>query len=120
MTTPVHLFSYGTLQLSRVQQATFGRLLDGRPDAIVGYELSEVPIDDPHVVATSGSDIHPLLRPGADTAAEVPGTVFSLTHEELAAADAYEVDVYTRIEVRLRSGLQAWVYVLDVAGSDHA
>jgi len=30
------LFSYGTLQQQSVQQSTFGRLLTGRSDALVG------------------------------------------------------------------------------------
>ena len=33
------LFTYGTLQLEEVQLATFGRVLEGRPDALVGYRL---------------------------------------------------------------------------------
>jgi gamma-glutamylcyclotransferase (GGCT)/AIG2-like uncharacterized protein YtfP len=41
----------------------------------------------------------------------VEGTVFTVSAAELAAADEYEVDVYTRIAVPLRSGQQAWVYV---------
>ena len=31
------LFSYGTLQQDDVQRSTFGRLLRGRADALVGY-----------------------------------------------------------------------------------
>jgi hypothetical protein len=37
--------------------------------------------------------------------------VFRITPEELAAADRYEVSDYKRIEVTLKSGLVAWVYV---------
>ncbi|MGH3956599.1 gamma-glutamylcyclotransferase family protein [Mycobacterium sp. D16R24] len=105
------LFSYGTLQQADVQRATFGHELDGHTDAIVGFDLDYVIITDPHVIATSGSDRHPILRPSADTSAEVPGTVFSITPEQLAAADEYEVDDYQRISVPLRSGTTAWVYV---------
>jgi len=36
------LFSYGTLRQPEVQRATFGREIDGRPDAIVGYDLAYV------------------------------------------------------------------------------
>jgi hypothetical protein len=32
------LFSYGTLRQPEVQRTTFGRELEGRPDAIVGFE----------------------------------------------------------------------------------
>jgi hypothetical protein len=41
----------------------------------------------------------------------VEGTVLAISADELAAADEYEVDVYRRIAVPLRSGDQAWVYV---------
>jgi hypothetical protein len=50
------LFSYGTLRQREVQLSTFGRVLDGHPDAIVGFDLDYVMITDPHVIATSGSD----------------------------------------------------------------
>lgn len=105
------LFSYGTLQLPEVQRSTFGREVDGRPDAIVGYELDYVTITDLHVVAVSGSDRHPILRPSDAHDASVPGTVFAVSTAELAAADEYEVDAYRRISVPLRSGARAWVYV---------
>jgi gamma-glutamylcyclotransferase (GGCT)/AIG2-like uncharacterized protein YtfP len=98
------LFSYGTLRQREVQLRTFGRQLDGRPDAIVGYELDYVTITDPHVIATSGSDRHPILR-------QSEGTVFAISETDLAAADEYEVDDYVRVAVPLRSGEQAWVYV---------
>lgn len=105
------LFSYGTLRQREVQLATFGRELDGRPDAIVGFELDFVTITDPHVIATSGSDRHPMLRPSGRDDAAVEGTAFAITNAELLAADDYEVDDYQRISVPLRSGQDAWVYV---------
>ena len=105
------LFSYGTLRQPEVQRATFGREIDGRPDAIVGYHLEYVTITDPHVIATSGSDRHPILKPTDRSGAAVEGTVFAITEADLAAADEYEVDDYRRIAVPLRSGEQAWVYV---------
>lgn len=106
------LFSYGTLRQREVQLNTFGRVLDGHADAIVGYELDYLTITDPRVIATSGSDRHPILRPSPFAGAEVPGTVFTITEGELAAADEYEVDDYRRVLVPLRTGEQAWVYVL--------
>lgn len=105
------LFSYGTLRQREVQLSTFGRELNGRLDAIVGFDLDYVTIADPHVIATSGSDRHPILRPTDRAGAEVEGTVFAISEAELAAADDYEVDDYRRIEVPLRSGENAWVYV---------
>jgi hypothetical protein len=91
---------------------TFGRELNGRPDAIVGYELDYVTITDPHVIATSGSDRHPILRPTDRPDAAVQGMVFAISDADLAAADDDEVDDYRRVAVPLRSGEQAWVYVL--------
>lgn len=105
------LFSYGTLRQAEVQLTTFGRELDGYSDAIIGYDLHYVTITDSHVIATSGSDRHPILRPTDRPDAHVDGTVFVISSAELAAADEYEVDDYRRISVPLRSGATAWVYV---------
>ena len=107
----IRLFSYGTLQLERVQVSTFGRRLRGTPDAMVGYRLEPVEITDPEVIAISGTNTHTNLVLSGDPADEVPGTVFELTVAELAAADDYEVDDYTRVSVRLRSGVGAFVYI---------
>ncbi len=108
---PILLFSYGTLQDRNVQIAHFGRELRGRPDAMPGYRQSMIAISDPQVVATSGKSHHPIVEPSADPNDEVPGCVFEITAQELAAADKYEVADYKRVSVRLKSGLQAWVYV---------
>ncbi len=106
-----NLFSYGTLQLEPVQQATFGRLLQGKPDAITGYSLSWIEITDPHVLATSGKTHHPILKFTGNVKDQVEGTVFCITREELLLADTYEVSDYKRVEVSLRSGGKTWVYV---------
>lgn len=106
------LFSYGTLRLPDVQRATFGRVVPGRDDAIAGYRIETITVTDPYVVATSGSDRHPVLRASSDPDAAVEGTAFRITADELAAADDYEVDAYRRVMVALRSGALAWVYVL--------
>jgi gamma-glutamylcyclotransferase (GGCT)/AIG2-like uncharacterized protein YtfP len=116
MEATVRLFSYGTLRQPEVQLATFGRLLEGAEDAVVGYRLELLTITDPRVVETSGSDRHPVLRPSGDPDASVPGTVFAISEAELAAADAYEVDDYERVSVPLKSGLTAWVYVFAERG----
>ena len=105
------LFSYGTLRQRSVQLATFGRELAGAPDAIIGYELDRIKITDPAVIAASGSDEHPILRAATAPGSAVEGTVFTVTADELRAADEYEVDDYRRVLVPLRSGKRAWVYV---------
>ncbi|GAA4581489.1 gamma-glutamylcyclotransferase [Planotetraspora phitsanulokensis] len=107
----ISLFSYGTLQDPAVQTANFGRLLEGRPDALPGYKSSIVQITDPEVLAVSGAAWHPIVTATGDPADQVQGTVFRITESELAAADEYEVSDYTRIRVTLLSGTHAWVYV---------
>jgi hypothetical protein len=105
------LFSYGTLQQENVQLSSFGRLLDGHDDAMPGFAQTMLEITDPEVIRTSGKRFHPVVAPSEDPADSVPGKVFSITAEELAAADRYEVADYKRISVRLASGKEAWVYV---------
>jgi Gamma-glutamyl cyclotransferase, AIG2-like len=105
------LFSYGTLRQANVQLATFGRLLDGREDALPGFALSPMTIVDPHVIAASGASVHTIARPTGRQADRVPGLVFSLTEAELEAADRYESGAISRIGVRLASGREAFVYV---------
>jgi len=106
-----HLFSYGTLQQVDVQLSTFGRKLDGRPDALIGFAQTLVEIKDPHVLKTSGKTHHPIVTFTGVGTDQVAGTVFEVTDQEIADADRYEVADYKRVAVTLGSGLQAWVYV---------
>jgi gamma-glutamylcyclotransferase (GGCT)/AIG2-like uncharacterized protein YtfP len=111
MPETINLFSYGTLQLESVQLSSFGRLLAGTPDALPGYRREMLEITDAAVLAASGERFHPVVVPSGNAEDEIPGTVFQITAGELAAADKYEVADYKRIEVALKSGLRAWVYV---------
>lgn len=105
------LFSYGTLRQPEVQMANFGRLLEGRDDALVAFHLAWATITDPEVIALSGSDRHPIVSRAENLADTVEGKAFRVTLAEIAAADAYEVDDYVRVETVLKSGLTAFVYV---------
>ena len=106
------LFSYGTLQQENVQKSTFGRLLQGQGDELLGFEQSLVRITDPHVVATGGKTHHANVTFNGRNDSRVNGTVFEITDAELAAADQYEQAVaYKRVAAMLASGKQAWVYV---------
>jgi hypothetical protein len=104
------VFSYGTLQLKRVQLATYGRVLSGRADSLTGWRIGTVVIRDPDVLDASGVEQHLALEPDAD-APPVTGMVFDLTPGELAATDIYESENYARAQVTLASGASAWVYV---------
>lgn len=105
------LFSYGTLQSESVQLATFGRQLDGQPDALVGYSVVMIEIEDQDFVVTSGTPRHRNLRFTGVQSDIVEGTRLSLTKSELDLADSYEPSNYERIQVQLRSGATAWVYI---------
>lgn len=106
------LFSYGTLQQKDVQLATFGRTLTGKPDALPGWEPSLVPIEDPQVVARLGRTHHANAVFTGNADSRLPGMVFDVQDDELRQVDAYEAPFsYTRVEARLASGPDAWVYV---------
>jgi Gamma-glutamyl cyclotransferase, AIG2-like len=104
------LFSYGTLQQQPVQLSTFGRVLQGYPDALVGFELSRVKIEDPAFVAMSGQSDHAIVTFTGNDQDRVSGMVFEITDTELARADAYEPAGYERALAMLASGTEAWVY----------
>jgi gamma-glutamylcyclotransferase (GGCT)/AIG2-like uncharacterized protein YtfP len=105
------LFAYGTLQTEPVQLSTFGRTLIGTPDALEGYRLKMIRIDDADFVATSGTAVHRNLEFTGDATDAVEGTAFKVTQSELEQSDAYEPAGYKRVLVQLRSGLNAWVYL---------
>jgi hypothetical protein len=106
------LFSYGTLQEHAVQLATFGRLLKGDRDQILGFEPSWVPIQDAAIVAASGRTHHANATFTGRPDSRIAGTAFEITDAELAAADRYEAPAaYTRVAATLASGRTAWVYV---------
>jgi len=106
------VFSYGTLQQEHVQLSTFGRLLHGQRDELLGFEQSLVKIEDPRVAAASGKTHHANVTFNGRNGSRVSGTVFEITDAELAAADQYEqLAAYKRVVAMLASGKQAWVYV---------
>lgn len=112
------LFSYGTLQQAQVQLDTFGRRLEGEPDALVGYARSMVRIEDPDVIASSGKALHPIVRHTGVPTDQVSGSVFEISEDELQRADGYEVDAYRRVSAALASGRSAWVYVDAVSAAE--
>ncbi|MGX7952889.1 gamma-glutamylcyclotransferase family protein [Tsuneonella sp. HG249] len=105
------LFSYGTLQQPEVQLGTFGRLIEGVEDTLMGYILAPLHVSDAGVIDLSGLDVHLIARRSSAGANAIKGYAFEVTEEDLAKADAYEVDVYARVEEILGSGRRAFVYV---------
>jgi gamma-glutamylcyclotransferase (GGCT)/AIG2-like uncharacterized protein YtfP len=93
------LFSYGTLQDEAVQLSTFGRTLVGALDELPQYSQS-----------TFGPYLN--IRFTGNESDAVRGTRFEISITELEEADIYEATAdYKRIEVRLNSGIRAWVYL---------
>jgi len=88
------LFSYGTLQQAAVQRSIFGRLLEGQPDELVGFEQSLFMIKDPKFVAASGKTHHLMVKYNGRNDSRVSGTAFEVTETELAKADKYEPEGY--------------------------
>lgn len=93
------LFSYGTLQDQEVQLSTFGRTLFGERDALLEYCQTTV-------------GLHLNVKFTGRLADSVEGMRFEVTKTELEEADVYEATAdYKRIEVELKSGRRAWVYL---------
>lgn len=91
--------------------ATFGRQLAGTSDALRGFELVSLKIDDEKVVALSGKAYHTMAKFTGRDSDVVSGVVFSVTPDEIQHADKYEVAAVKRVSVLLQSGVRAWTYV---------
>lgn len=106
------LFSYGSLQIDSVQLSTFGRCLRGETDELVGFERARVEIEDHEDIAALGQTHYANVVANGSSDSTVSGTVFDVTDEELAAADAFEAPAaYHRVPATLSSGRTAWVYI---------
>ena len=78
MIADIPLFSYGTLQQADVQMSTFGRLLQGYADELIGFEQLELEIEDAQFVAASGRSRHAIVTFNGRDDSRVRGTVFEL------------------------------------------
>lgn len=106
------LFSYGTLQLDDIQLSTFGRLLAGQTDELVGFELTLVNIEDSKLAARLGKTHHDNVTATGNAASRVAGTVLEITDTELKSCDGYEARfAYERMVAELASGKETWVYL---------
>ncbi|HET6889772.1 MAG TPA: gamma-glutamylcyclotransferase family protein [Pyrinomonadaceae bacterium] len=106
-----NLFTYGTLRVEEVQLSTFGRRLEGSPDVLPGYRLVMIRIEDQDFVVKSGTADHRNIQFTGSPSDFVEGIVFKVTKNELEQSDAYEPVGYERVLVRLKSGVDAWVYL---------
>lgn len=106
-----HLFSYGTLRQEEVQLSIFGRRLAGHADVLPGCRLTMIESEDEVFNQASGASRHRNLQFTGNELDAVEGRVFAITKEELERADKYEPFDYRRVEVKLKSGIAAWIYL---------
>jgi len=104
------LFSYGTLQKTKVQLDLFDRILQGSPDALKGYRIAPIEIRDAAFLSTGEQKNQRIAIRSGHAKDIIRGTVFEMTEEELFLADSYEPMDYKRIMVLLESGKEAWIY----------
>ncbi len=105
------LFSYGTLQLEKIQLENYGRTLKGTRDRLIGYTTEKTKITDTTVLAKSQLDHHPIAIKSGNETDFLVGILFEITGTELRETDDYEVSDYHRILETFESGKKAWVYV---------
>ncbi len=105
------LFSYGTLQLEKVQVENYGRILKGKKDSLPNYKLDKLKIIDKDVLKKSGKEFHPIAIKTNSPNDLIEGTIFEISELELKETDKYEVSDYKRVLEKFSSGQQAWVYV---------
>ncbi len=105
------LFSYGTLQLKKVQIASFGRELIGTKEVLKGFKITQLKITDHDVLVVSGKEYHPVAIRSTNEKDQIVGTLYEISEKELLEADAYEVSDYKRIDVDFESGRKGWVYI---------
>ncbi|MBC8301231.1 MAG: gamma-glutamylcyclotransferase [Flavobacteriaceae bacterium] len=106
-----NLFSYGTLQYRKVQIETFGRILNGTNDILIGYKLKELKIKNQDVINTSGKENHPIIYKTGNKSDFIKGVLFNVSKEEIILSDKYETCDYKRINLKFKSGKSGWVYI---------
>lgn len=96
-----YVFTYGTLQEKEVQLGVFARPLVGFKDELSQYRISDIKV----------ADLYPTLDYTGKDEDTIPGQVYTLSFQELQKADVYEGEAYERIQIKLGSGKNAWVYI---------
>ncbi|WP_431242595.1 gamma-glutamylcyclotransferase family protein [Flavobacterium sp. P21] len=100
------LFSYGTLRSKQIQMQVFNKVLTGTADQLLGYKLKSLQIEEEfgmadYVVAVASENASEIIH----------GVVYNVTATDLAKVDLFESNAYRRIQVTLKSGTVAWVYM---------
>ncbi|MBP4138535.1 gamma-glutamylcyclotransferase family protein [Flavobacterium geliluteum] len=101
-----HLFSYGTLQSKEIQMQVFNKLLTGTPDQLTGYKLKDLKIEEEF-----GMTDYFVATASENSSDKIEGIVFKISSKDLAKADLFESNAYKRVQITLKSGLVAWIYI---------
>ena len=100
------LFSYGTLQSKEIQMQVFNKLLIGTPDQLLGYKLKDFQIEEEF-----GMEDYFVAIPSENPSNAINGIAFTVTNEDLLKADQFESNAYKRVQITLKSGITAWIYI---------
>ncbi|MEO8535629.1 MAG: gamma-glutamylcyclotransferase family protein [Flavobacterium sp.] len=100
------IFTYGTLKSKAIQMQVFNKLLTGTPDQLTGYKLKGLQIEEEFGMAD-----YFVATPSENPQDFVRGVVFDITNHDLAKADQFESNAYKRVEIKLKSGITAWIYI---------
>ena len=107
-----YLFSYGTLQKETVQLRLFGKSLRSSSDVLQGYRVIAFEVKDESFLSKGEASHQMTVVLSGNNDDVINGRVLEMTIEELTITDRYEPKEYERIKVKLRSGKEAWVYLV--------
>ncbi|UTN04131.1 gamma-glutamylcyclotransferase [Flavobacterium bizetiae] len=100
------LFSYGTLRSKQIQMQLFSKILTGSPDQLLGHKLKSLQIEEEFGMAD-----YVVAVPTADSSDPIHGIAYNISASDLAKVDIFESNAYKRVQVELKSGAVAWVYI---------
>lgn len=103
------IFSYGTLQSKEIQMQVFNRRLTGTPDQLLGYTIKDLKIEEEF-----GLEDYFVAIPSDNPSDSIKGIVYTVSSLELDKADQFESNAYQRVQVTLKSGTVAWIYVENI------
>jgi len=101
-----HLFSYGTLRSKQIQMQLFNKVLTGTKDQLLGHKLKSLQIEEEFGMAD-----YVVAVPTSEDSDPIHGIVFNILATDLAKVDIFESNAYKRVQVTLKSGTVAWVYI---------
>lgn len=101
------LFTYGTLQDKEIQEDLFGRALNGSSEQLIGYQLSEILIEEEFGIVA-----YPIIKETQNPNDIINGIVYHVSQNELYQTDLYEGKHYKRVKVKLQSDELVWAYSL--------